>query len=52
MITQVDIGSSQQVNNPQYLIGAHQTRARADMLKKFLILLNMIISIFKNIILN
>ena len=30
LITQVDIGSSQQVNSPKYLIGAHQTRARAD----------------------
>ena len=30
MITQVDIGTSQQVNSPKYLIGAHQTRNRAD----------------------
>ena len=30
MINQADIGSSQQVNGPKYLIGAHQTRARAD----------------------
>ena len=30
MITQADIGSSQQFNSPKFLIGAHQTRARAD----------------------
>ena len=30
MITQADIESSQQVNSPKYLIGAHQTSARAD----------------------
>ena len=29
-ITQIDIGSSQQVNSPKYLIGAHQTRVRSD----------------------
>ena len=28
MITQVDIGSSQQANSPKNLIGAHQTRTR------------------------
>ena len=28
--TQMDIGTSQQVNSPEYLIGAHQTRIRAD----------------------
>ena len=30
IITQVDIGSSQQVKSPKCLIGAYQTRARAD----------------------
>ena len=30
VITQLYIGSSQQVNSPKYLIGAHQTCARAD----------------------
>ena len=30
MITQIDIGSSENVNSPKYLIGAHQTRARLD----------------------
>ena len=34
MITQADIGSSQQVKSPNYLIGAHQTRARADTANK------------------
>ena len=29
-ITQLDIGTSQHVNSPKYLIGAHQTRTRAD----------------------
>ena len=29
-ITQLDIGSSQHVNSPKYLLGAHQTRTRAD----------------------
>ena len=29
-ITQMDIGTSQHVNSPIYLIGAHQTRIRAD----------------------
>ena len=29
-ITQLDIGSSQNVQSPKYLSGAHQTRARAD----------------------
>ena len=33
-ITQADIASSQQVNSPKYLIGAHQTRARADIANK------------------
>ena len=30
MITQLDIGSSQKVNSPKCLIGAHQTRDRMD----------------------
>ena len=30
MITQLDIGSSQKVNSSKNLIGAHQTRTRAD----------------------
>ena len=30
MIAQTDIGSSQKVNCPEYLIGAHQTRDRMD----------------------
>ena len=34
MITQLDIGSSQNVQSPKYLIGAHQTRARADTVNK------------------
>ena len=34
MITQMDIGSSQKVNSPKYLIGAHQTRTRADTANK------------------
>ena len=33
-ITQIDIGSSQNVQSPKYLIGAHQTRARADTVNK------------------
>ena len=33
-ITQLDIGTSQQVNSPKYLIGAHQTRNRADTVNK------------------
>ena len=33
-ITQLDIGSSQQVKSPKYLIGAHQTRIRADTANK------------------
>ena len=33
-ITLLDIGSSQNVQSPKYLIGAHQTRARADTAKK------------------
>ena len=34
MITQLDIGSCQNVQSPHYLIGAHQTRARADTANK------------------
>ena len=33
-ITKMDIGTSQHVNSPKYLIGAHQTRTRADTAKK------------------
>ena len=33
-ITQLDIGSSQIVQSPKYLIGAHQTRTRADTANK------------------
>ena len=33
-ITQLDIGSSQQVNSPKYLIDVHQTRIRADTANK------------------
>ena len=33
-ITQLDIGTSQHVNSPKYLIGAHQTRIRADTANK------------------
>ena len=29
-ITQLDIGSSQNFQNPKYLIGAHQTKDRID----------------------
>ena len=34
MITQLDIGSSQNVQSPKYLIGAHQTLIRADTANK------------------
>ena len=34
MINQTDIRSSQQVNSPKYLIGAHQTRTRAETANK------------------
>ena len=44
MITQVDIGSSQKVNSLKYLIGAHQTRVRADTANK-----NNTIAIFDNL---
>ena len=33
-ITQFDIGTSQHVNSPKYLFGAHQTRTRADTANK------------------
>ena len=35
MIAEVDIESSQKVNSPKYLIGAHQTRVRADTANKY-----------------
>ena len=41
--TQMDIGTSQHVNSPTYLIGAHQTRTRADTANK-----NNNIAIFDN----
>ena len=44
MITHLDIGSSQKVNIPKCLIGAHQTRARADTANK-----NNKIAIFDNL---
>ena len=44
MITQADIGNSQQVNSPLYLIGAFQTRTRADTADK-----NNNIAIFDNL---
>ena len=34
MITQLDLGSSQKVSSPKFLIGAHQTRIRADTANK------------------
>ena len=34
MITQVDIQSSQKVNSPKNLVGAHQARAKADTANK------------------
>ena len=43
-ITQIDIGTSQHVNSPKYLIGAHQTRIRADTANK-----NNNIAIFDNL---
>ena len=43
-ITQIDIGSSQHVNSPKYLIAAHQTRTRADTANK-----NNNIAIFDNL---
>ena len=44
-ITQLDIGSSQKVNSPKFLNGAHQTRTRADTAKKIIKLRFLIISI-------
>ena len=43
-ITQMDIGTSQDVNSPKYLIDAHQTRIRADTANK-----NNNIAIFDNL---
>ena len=43
-ITQLDIGISQHVKSPKYLIGAHQTRTRADTANK-----NKNIGIFDNL---
>ena len=43
-ITQMDIGTSQHVNSPKFLIGAHQTRTRADTANK-----NINIAIFDNL---
>ena len=43
-ITQLDIGTSQHVNSPKDLIGAHQTRTRADTANK-----NNNIAIFDNL---
>ena len=43
-ITQLDIGTSQDVNSPKFLFGAHQTRTRADAANK-----NNIIAIFDNL---
>ena len=43
-ITQLDIGTSQDVNSPKDLIGAHQTRTRADTANK-----NNNIAIFDNL---
>ena len=43
-ITQLDIGTSQYVSSPKYLIGAHQTRTRGDTANK-----NNNIAIFDNL---
>ena len=51
-ITQMDIGSSQNLQSPKYLIGAQQTRIRADTANKNNnIALYLIISVFENIML-
>ena len=50
-ITKADIGSSQQVNSPKYLICAHQTGARADTAEKIKLMLYLIILIFENFML-
>ena len=42
-LTQLDIGTSQHLNSPKYLIGGHQTRIRADTANK-----NNNIAIFDN----
>ena len=34
LLIQIDIGSAQQINSPKYLIGAHHTRIRSDILNK------------------
>ena len=43
-IIQIDVGSSQKVPSPEYLIGAHQTRIRADTANK-----NNIIGVFDDL---
>ena len=43
-ITQLDIGTSQHVNSPKYLIGAHQTRTRTYTANR-----NINIAIFDNL---
>ena len=50
-ITQLDIGTSQHVNNPKCLIGAHQTRTRADTANKNNNIAIFVILIFKNFML-
>ena len=42
-VTQLDICTSQHVNSPKFLIGAHQTRTRADTANK-----NIKIAMFDN----
>ena len=51
MITEADIGSSQKVKSPLYLIGAHKTRARAETANKKINNAYLIISIFLDIML-
>ena len=51
MITQAEIGSSQEINSPLYLIGAQQKRSRADTANKKIISLCLLILIFGNILL-
>ena len=50
-ITQLDIGNSQNVQSPKYLIGTHQTRDRIGAPNQLKMLLFLIILIFENIIL-
>ena len=50
-ITQLDTGTSQHVNSPKYLFGAHRTVLGRTLLTKIKTLLYSTISIFKNIIL-